>query len=453
MTMDRNDRTPPASRQPFCTYFEPLLALLGPHELDAAEELALREHVAGCAWCQARLIEYDDLDNALRRHYGADQEIEDRRISFEEITSASDDTLDETVDDVMSDHRPPMLFKARRPRTRLTAATALAAALLVAVLGGSLLRWQGGPAGATTVPGVGTLAQFPLPLADSQPGYIIAGHDGNLWFTEHGRIGRITPRGVVTEFALPANVNLNRLAAGSDGTIWFTDTGGTIGRLAPRDGKVTEFPLPTRGLIPDSIVAWDGNLWFLAEPGPEAPNQRSAELGRITPGGVVTEFPLAGISHIAGMAVGPDDNLWFTTWGTGSNILGRMRPSGALAWFQVPNLNGDPGAIIAGPDGNLWFVLDPGYVCRITPGGGITAFALSGSVADLAVGPDRNLWFVTQEDHLFGYLTPKGTLHEVLLPDSVISFSLTTGPDGNLWFTDTIANTIDRLELTNSNAA
>ena len=38
--------------------------------------------------------------------------------------------------------------------------------------------------------------------ADASPNHIVAGLDGNLWFTEFDgdRIGRITPSGVVSEF-------------------------------------------------------------------------------------------------------------------------------------------------------------------------------------------------------------------------------------------------------------
>src|SRR6266511_4522223 len=50
-----------------------------------------------------------------------------------------------------------------------------------------------------------TFTLFPMPVANSQPNGIAAGRNGNLWFTESdgGKIGRITPAGVITEFSLP----------------------------------------------------------------------------------------------------------------------------------------------------------------------------------------------------------------------------------------------------------
>ena len=48
------------------------------------------------------------------------------------------------------------------------------------------------------------ITEFQVPTAGSGPAAITLGPDGNLWFTENLRdnIGRITPSGVFTEFAL-----------------------------------------------------------------------------------------------------------------------------------------------------------------------------------------------------------------------------------------------------------
>jgi virginiamycin B lyase len=37
----------------------------------------------------------------------------------------------------------------------------------------------------------GTVSEFPLPTADSQPNAITVGPDGGLWFTEAKKIGRL----------------------------------------------------------------------------------------------------------------------------------------------------------------------------------------------------------------------------------------------------------------------
>ena len=82
------------------------------------------------------------------------------------------------------------------------------------------------------------------------PAGITLGPDGNMWFVEifTDKIGRMTPSGVITEFALPTPVSApNDIAAGSDGNLWFTeDVGNKIGRITPA-GVITEFPLPRPG--------------------------------------------------------------------------------------------------------------------------------------------------------------------------------------------------------------
>ena len=76
--------------------------------------------------------------------------------------------------------------------------------------------------------GVGMLTRafFASELADGsliQP-FDIVGSDGNVWFSEHtgNRIGRITPRGELAEFAIPTPSSQPRaIALGADGNIWF----------------------------------------------------------------------------------------------------------------------------------------------------------------------------------------------------------------------------------------
>ena len=63
-----------------------------------------------------------------------------------------------------------------------------------------------------------------------------------MWFTEPngGRIGRITTAGVVTEFTAgitPGSFPFN-IVAGPDGNMWFTEyaaAGNRIGRITPRE--------------------------------------------------------------------------------------------------------------------------------------------------------------------------------------------------------------------------
>src|SRR5215467_8204965 len=71
-----------------------------------------------------------------------------------------------------------------------------------------------------------TAKAFAISTANSQPDGIVAGPDGNLWFTEArgNQIERITPDGKITEFALPtANSSPGSITVGPDGNLWFTE--------------------------------------------------------------------------------------------------------------------------------------------------------------------------------------------------------------------------------------
>jgi len=89
------------------------------------------------------------------------------------------------------------------------------------------------------------ITEFALPISRngliSIPIGITRGPDGNLWFTESAgglegaveNIGRITPRGSISEFALPTTgADPLGITAGPDGAVWFTEYGvDRIGRL------------------------------------------------------------------------------------------------------------------------------------------------------------------------------------------------------------------------------
>ena len=179
--------------------------------------------------------------------------------------------------------------------------------------------------------------EFPLAVANSNPGDLTLGPDGNFWFPYGNNsfeaevspgIGRITPAGVVTTFPTPG-----------------------VGATEARPGDVTVGP--------------DGNLWFAG----------GGWIGRITPAGAITVFPLP-IADVAGsdkVTAGPDGNLWTDA----SGVVARITPAGVVTVIPVPSNNVGLLNLTVGPDGNLWLPEDgqdgaPGVIVRITPAGTTT---------------------------------------------------------------------------------
>ena len=51
----------------------------------------------------------------------------------------------------------------------------------------------------------GDITEYTIPTESAGASIITSGIDGELWFTEYkaGKIGKITPQGKITEYALP----------------------------------------------------------------------------------------------------------------------------------------------------------------------------------------------------------------------------------------------------------
>src|SRR5207245_6035084 len=99
----------------------------------------------------------------------------------------------------------------------------------------------------------------PACTLDGGPTSIIAGRDGNLWFTERfgNKIWRIAPTsGLITEFCQvltagnPSGItgSPRGITVGPDGNIWFAEVSGVLGRITPAGGITESAP----DLITDS---------------------------------------------------------------------------------------------------------------------------------------------------------------------------------------------------------
>jgi streptogramin lyase len=275
---------------------------------------------------------------------------------------------------------------------------------------------------------------FPVASAGSS---IIAGPDGNLWFTMPytNQIGRITPAGVVTAFAIPTpDAGPSVIAPGPDGNLWFTEMmSNKIASITPL-GVFTEYDVPTLGSQPSGIVAGpDGNIWYTEGLGDK--------IGRISPTGTnAAEFsiPIAAAGPGA-IAAGPDGNLWFTLANVGGEVsaVGTLTPAGVFKVITIPT--GDvPWDIAVGPDGNVWYAnIGASSLGRVTPSGTVTDVEIGMESMAIAVGSDGNIWFIGGsyggDTPNFGKVTPAGVTTEYTVPFD--SMGLTAGPDGNIWMT------------------
>jgi streptogramin lyase len=286
----------------------------------------------------------------------------------------------------------------------------------------------------------------PLPVPDSGPDYMAAGSDGNVWFSEPdvGRIARITPTGITTEFAtpvppLPHGAGMG-IAAGTDG-IWFSGFQ-DIGELSFQGALLHDFAIPSAANSANGLnmtLGPDGNLWYTEAYG-------SPVVGRLTPSGQITEWPIP--FNAAEIARGSDGNLWFESAGPGG--VGRITPSGDRSYFD--GLGGGRG-LTAGPDGNLWITHGGNNTIVRFNTDGVQTGVFSVPTPDsglygMGAGPDGNVWFTECYSNQIGIIAPDGTITELPIPTPNSGpGEIVAGPDGNVWFGEDKVNQMGEVVL------
>lgn len=265
-----------------------------------------------------------------------------------------------------------------------------------------------------------------------------------MWFTaqDANKIGKITPDGVVTMFAVPTAASKPYgIAPGGDGNMWFTEAlGNKIGRITP-SGTVTEFARTAVTSLPGFIAAGPtGDLWYTTSRFGEGDDTHG--VGRITTAGVITEHVLTSMTP-QGIAPGADGNMWFGDDFVGAQI-GSITPSGAVTAFSTSSRTFAPAL---GADGNVWFTGPRGStVGKVTPAGAVTNYPVAaGSTWGLTAGPDGTMWYTNWTSGKVGQITTSGVSTEYAPPTGGSKpFGIAVGSDGNVWFVGQASNKIVR---------
>jgi streptogramin lyase len=166
-------------------------------------------------------------------------------------------------------------------------------------------------------------------------------------------------------------------------------------------------------------------------------------------------------AYYGAIVAGPDGNMWVPE--ADADKIARVTVSGTIMEFPVPTASAGPELMQVGPDGNLWFTeFNFNTIGRITTAGTVTEFALPPPLAsappnlqDITAGPDGNLWFVHGGANVIGVMSTSGALlatyqiptlnpNNPLTGNGEASFII-TGPDKNLWFVEEGASKIGRI--------
>jgi streptogramin lyase len=189
----------------------------------------------------------------------------------------------------------------------------------------------------------------------------------------------------------------------------------------------------------------DGNMWVACTGVPE--------VIKVTSNGATTVYPLPGNGPGAqGIVLGSDGNLWVAN--QADSAIVQVTTSGVTTAFPIQQTGQTfaiPNAVGLGPDGNVWFNDGWNHLYgKITPGGTITEFAsyaTTAAVSAITAGPDGNLWMLdASESKVWKVSTSGGVLATYTLPTTKASPSaIAVGPDGNLWIAEQSADKIARM--------
>jgi streptogramin lyase len=315
--------------------------------------------------------------------------------------------------------------------------------------------------------GGGTLATtvFTAPvLAYEQAGYsptgehsltsFTLGPDGNFWYTDKvnvvlepkGKVGKITPAGAVTEYAVKANYPEGITTGPANKDVWFAEYTRSVGDLTT-EGALTRYKIfgPVRQFAFTSITAGpsgENNLWVTDdEKETETGEFVKPSIVKITNKGLKSAQYTVPSGNPKQITVGPDNNLWFVAPGfseaEGSGEtprIDKVTPAGVITQYSLPK-GSNPTDIVSGPNGHLWFTeAGTNKVGQITTAGAITEYALPEGSNPKAIGkgPEETLW-----------VTEPGTLKMARLNSSGVvlyegtsfggTLEVLEGPEKNMW--------------------
>jgi len=213
------------------------------------------------------------------------------------------------------------------------------------------------PAGATTF----------IPIADQPYGGLSLGTDGNVWYTATKHVGKVTPSGTVTPYAVtPAHAHgksyvpysYGGIAQDAAGRVWFgvreLDGPSYVGSLDPATGITKLYPAGACNPGGGFVLGPDGAIWFQCT---------GASLARVASGSPIVAYPMpAGLypDWAQGLAFDSHGRLW-----TGAEIVqSGIVVGGSFVEFDLathrfrrhdfPTTQSWPNAIAFSRDGSLW---------------------------------------------------------------------------------------------------
>ena len=227
-------------------------------------------------------------------------------------------------------------------------------------------------------PATGKIDEYAIP-SGAAPFFIQIAPDGSKWFTETAGVGRLSPRGVVTEWSVTLehpDDNMEQLSLDPWSNVWFVernfDGGGAAGtnkvrRLNPSTNVISTYLVPTLGGTPSGVIAnANGTVWVseyyanaLALLAPvAAPHSDDT----VVPNAHTASSQVASVSRITTPRP-------ISTNTQEPPSVHTVRPSVTKGWiaFPIPTADAEAEDMRVDRQGRVWFEEDAGLLGRLNP--------------------------------------------------------------------------------------
>jgi streptogramin lyase len=266
---------------------------------------------------------------------------------------------------------------------------------------------------------------------------IVAGPDGNMWFTLQGKkVGKVTQAGIVQEFELAGIENTIGIAAGPEGRIWVVATNKATSFLPSNPtGTEEDFTSALINAEPNIVLGPEGLFWV-------ASLNKVAKFSPANFNGTIKEVPLAGtlpneISpkdiDVAGSEITIADTDLVPPLETSRVVL--FNSAGVQRDIAIP---GPSQGVAGAPGGQIAYTAAgavPEQAGLVTPPAPTSAFELLGDPFGVAYGSDQAFWIVQFAKGQLTRLTTTGQTSVLGGLPIESARQIAAGPGNTLWVT------------------
>jgi virginiamycin B lyase len=302
------------------------------------------------------------------------------------------------------------------------------------------------PAGQTA----GTITEYSIPTASTQPYGLVVDSSSNVWFGEYGNaaLGELTSTHSWNQYSTPTRGSQPiSVTIGSDGNPWFTEFAtGRVGKFNTSTSTITEYAFSGGA---GSYPEWIDNSTVAATAGMWLPLNGDTALAKLSTSGTISYS--AAVDRPYGLSVDTSGNIWYTMYNP-NKVTEETVGHTARTW-NVPTSGSQPFMITEGPSGTgMWFTEYHGNkIANINSAGTLTEYAVptASSEPEGIVAACGNIWFAEKNSSKIGELTPAGSFTEYSTPTAASGpTGLAVDANGNVWFTERNANKIAMIATT-----